>query len=123
MANHEYEAFLKHTNYLADLLQHQVVSTSSQLLEKKLVSKDLHDWVLTALGVSNKEKATRLLSCVADQIKMSSGKYDAFLDILKKESCFEDAVKMLTTPDDCDDACDREDIRKFCCSWPSHSIV
>ena len=122
MANREYEAFLKRSNDLADLLQHQVVTASSQLLEKRLVSKELHDWVLTAQGVSNKEKAARLLSCVADQIKVSAGKYTAFLDVLKKERCFEDAVKTLTTSDDAlvwrmarqTTVDDHKDLRRFC---------
>ena len=95
----EHKALLKCANGLSDLLQHDVVSISSQLLETGLVTKEVHDWVLTALGVSNKQKAARLVSCVADQVKASSEKYDLFIDLLKKEPALQDAVEILSSKD------------------------
>ena len=91
----EHKALLKRINVLSDLLQHDVVSISCQLLETGLVTKEVHDWVLTALGVSNKQKAARLVSCVADQIKASSEKYDMFIGVLKKEPSLQGAVEIL----------------------------
>ena len=91
----EHKALLKCANGLSDLLQHDVVSISCQLLETGLVTKEVHDWVLTALGVSNKQKAARLVSCVADQVKASSEKYDMFIRVLRKDPFLHDAVEML----------------------------
>ena len=92
----EYRALQKCGNTLTDLLQHHVVTTSTSLLAKGLLTDDLHSWVLTASGVSNKEKAARILSAVVDQVKHSPLSYHDFIDVLKKESFLEDAVKLLS---------------------------
>ena len=91
----EHKALLKCANGLSDLLQHDVVSISSQLLETGLVTKEVHDWVLTTLGVSNKQKAARLVSCVVDQVKASSENYELLIGVLKKEPSLQGAVEML----------------------------
>lgn len=91
----EYRAVLECTASLTDLLQHQVLCISNQLLEKGLVTKEVHDWVLTVQGVSNQDKAARLVSCVTDQIKSSAQKYHTFIGILKQDPFFEEAVESL----------------------------
>ena len=93
----EHRALLKCTDCITNLLQHQVLSISSKLLAKGLTTKEVHSWVLTSMGVSNEEKAARLVSCVTDHVKSSPEKYPVFVDILKDEPFFKEAVKNLSS--------------------------
>ena len=93
----EHKALLKCTDCITDLLQHQVLSISSKLLEKGLTAKEVHGWVLTSKGVSDREKAARLVASVTDHVKSSPDKYPVFVGILKDEPFFEEAVKNLSS--------------------------
>ena len=93
----EHSALLKCAGCITDLLQHQVLSISIKLLEKGLTTKEIHDWVLTAKGVSDREKAARLMSGVTDHVKSCPEKYSVFVGILKKEPFLKDAVENLSS--------------------------
>ena len=93
-ANIEHEALTRCSSGLSDLLQLNL-HLSSKLLEKGLVTEQVHGWVLTALGVSDQEKAARLVSCVSDRVKTSGHLYSAFLDILKGEPYFKEIVERI----------------------------
>ena len=93
----EYRTLQKFVGTLTDLLQHHVVTISTSLLAKGLLTDDLQSWVLTASGVSNKEKAARILSSVIDQVKHSPQSYVDFIDVLKEDPFFEGAVKLLSS--------------------------
>ena len=93
-ANIEHEALTRCSSGLTDLLQHNL-HLSSKLLEKGLVTEQVHGWVLTAHGVSNQEKAARLVSCVSDRVKTSGHLYSAFLEILKGELYFKEIVERI----------------------------
>ena len=56
-----HSALLKCAGCITDLLQHQVLSISIKLREKDLTTEEVHSWVLTAKGVSDMEKAARLV--------------------------------------------------------------
>ena len=77
--NKEYESLAKFTADLSNLLQHNVVSVSGRLLEKGLVTKDVHDSMLTTEGVSGQKNAARLMSCVLDRVKCSSRCFHDFI--------------------------------------------
>ena len=87
MANLECRALLQCASGLADLLQH-TLSVSGKLLEKGLVTKDVHDWILTAQGVSNKDKAARLVSCLIDRVKDAVQLFHDFVDMLREDPFF-----------------------------------
>ena len=88
----EYKSLIKFTGDLSNLLQHNVVTVSGRLLEKGLVTKDVHDSMLTTEGVSKGDKAARLVSCVLDRIKDSSRCFQDFIAVLREDSYFEDIV-------------------------------
>ena len=92
----EHTALLKCAGCITDLLQHQVLFISSKLLEKGLTTKDDHDWVLTAKGVSDREKAARLVSGVIDYVKSCPEKYSVFVGILKEDQFFKEAIENLS---------------------------
>ena len=96
MANLEYRALLQCASGLTDLLQHNL-SVSSKLLEKGLITKDVHDFVLTAQGVSNQVKAARLVSCLTDRVKDAAQVFHDFVDLLKEDPFFVDIVEKLNT--------------------------
>ena len=92
----EHRALLSCLSSLTDSLQHNL-SLSDKLLEKGLVTEEVHRWQLTATAVSNRDKAARLLSCVTDRVKGSTQLYLVFIDILKDELYFKDVVEKICT--------------------------
>ena len=90
----EYKSLLHCTVGLTYLLQHNL-SVPDKLLEKGLVTRDVHNWILTAQGVSNREKAARLVSCITDSIRDSTDKFNIFIKVLGEESYFDDIVRRL----------------------------
>ena len=93
----EHGALKRCADTLTDLLQHQVVTISTSLLAKGLLNDDLHSWVLTAQGVSNKEKAARILASVMEQVKARTQSYGLFVEVLEGDAFYEDAVKKLSS--------------------------
>ena len=94
MANIEYRALLQCAHGLADLLQHNL-SVSDKLLEKGWVTRDVHGWALTARGVSDQEKASRLVSCLTDRVKDAAQVFHDFVDVLKEDPFFADIVEKI----------------------------
>ena len=64
------KAVVQCTSDLTSLLKHHL-SCSGKLLEKGLITEAVHNYVLTAQGVSAQDKAARVVSCLADRIKSS----------------------------------------------------
>ena len=89
--NKEYESLAKFTADLSNLLQHDVVAISGRLLEKGLVTKNVHDSMLTE-GVSSQRNAARLMSCVLDRVKCSSRCFHDFISVLREDAYYEDVV-------------------------------
>ena len=56
------------TSDLTSLLKHHL-SSSGKLLEKGLITEAIHNYVLTAQGVSAQDKAAIVVSCLTDRIK------------------------------------------------------
>ena len=94
--NVEYQSLVQYTSDLTQLIQHNVVSLSSDFFAKGLVAKDVHDSVLSVDGASNQSKAAKLLSCVIDKIRDSCGRFQDFIDVLVKDPYFDDIVLKIT---------------------------
>ena len=92
----EYESLAKFTADLSNLLQYNVVTVSGRLLEKGLVTKDVHDSMLTTEGVSSQKNAARLMSCVLDGVKCSSRCFHDFISVLREDAYYEDIVLKIT---------------------------
>ena len=90
--NKEYQSLSKFTVDLSNLLQHDVVAVSGRLLEKRLVTKNVHDSMLTTEGVSSQKNAARLMSCVLDRVKCSSRCFHDFVSVLREDAFYEDVV-------------------------------
>jgi hypothetical protein len=94
MANIEYRALLQCAHGLTDLLQHNL-SVSDKLLEKGWITRDVHGWALTARGVSDHDKASRLVTCLADRVKEAAQVFHDFVDVLKEDPFFADIVEKI----------------------------
>ena len=94
MANIEYRALFQCTSGLTDLLQHNL-SVSDKLLEKGLITMDVHDYILTAQGVSNQQKASRLVSCLSDRVKDAAQMFHDLVALLKEDPFFADIVEKI----------------------------
>ena len=79
---------------LTDCLK-QNLSVSDKLLEKELVTEAVHEWILTAQGVSNRDKASRVASCVTDSIHVCSDKFNVLIEVLREVSDFDDIVRRM----------------------------
>ena len=92
----EHKSLVQCASGLTDLLQHNILSVSAKLLEKGLVTKDVHDSVLTE-SVSSHNKAAKLVSCVTDRVKGSARRFHDFIDVLKGDSYFDDIVQEIVS--------------------------
>lgn len=93
----EHRTMLQCTSSLIALLQHNLTSVSAKLLARGLITDEVSDWMLTAQGVSNRDKAQRMVSCVTDRVKGSPQRFQNFIDVLSEESYFEEVVQKLVT--------------------------
>ena len=94
--NKEYKLLERFTADLSSLLQHNVVAVSGRLLEKGLVTKNVHDSMLTTVGVSSQNNAARLMSCVLDKVKYSSRCFYDFISVLREDAYYKDIVLKIT---------------------------
>ena len=93
-----HKALLQCTSELTSLLKHNLSACSGKLLEKGLITEAVHDWVLTAQGVSNQDKAARLVFCLTDRVKGSTQQFHDFIQVLKETDPFcGDIVDKLTS--------------------------
>ena len=93
----ERKAVVQCTSDLTSLLKHNL-SCSGKLLEKGLITEAVHNYVLTAQGVSTLEKAARLVSCLADRVGASSQLFQELVQALKEIDPFcGDIVDKLTS--------------------------
>ena len=91
------KALVQCTSDLTALFKHNL-SCSGKLLEKALITEAVHDWVLTAQGVSNQEKAARIVSCLTDRVKGSTQQFHDFIEVLKEVDPFcADIIDKLTS--------------------------
>jgi hypothetical protein len=93
----EHRTMLQCTSSVTALLQHNLTSISPKLLERGLITDEVSDWMLTAQGVSNRDKAQRMFSCVTDRVRGSPQRFQSFVDILSGEPYFEEIVQKLIT--------------------------
>ena len=91
----EYQAFSWCVSDLTSLLKHNHLSVSSKLLERGLVTDEVYSWALSASGVSDLEKASRVLSCVSTRIKASPQLFHDFIGILSEDVFYKDVVDRL----------------------------
>ena len=90
------KAVVQCTSDLASLLKDNL-SCSGKLLEKGLITEAVHNWVLTAQGVSTQEKAARLVSCLADRVGAPQ-LFHQMIEVLKEADPFcGDIVDKLTS--------------------------
>lgn len=79
----EYNSLLQFRSDLINCLQH-CPSVVENLLEEGLVTEDVHEWILTARGVSDRDRARRLVSCVTACIRHSADKFNIFIEVLQR---------------------------------------
>ena len=90
------KAVVQCTSDLTSLLKDNL-SCSGKLLEKGLISEAVHNYVLTAQGVSTLEKAARLVSCLADRVGTQL-LFQQMIEVLTETDPFcGDIVDKLTT--------------------------
>ena len=89
------KAVVQCTSDVTSLLKHNL-SCSGKLLEKGLITKDVHDFVLTATAVSNNDKASRLVSCLADRVKSTQLFHDLIKTLKEADPFCGDIVDKLT---------------------------
>ena len=75
----EYKTLIRCTDKLIIAFKFSILSTANELLANGFVSPETYGSILTTSGWSEDEKASRLVKCVADTVKVYPGKYHDFL--------------------------------------------
>ena len=78
----EYKTLIKYTDKLTIAFKSSPVSVANELLTNGFISSEVHSNVLFTPGLGEDVKATKLVTCVTDMVKMYPGKcYDKFLSL------------------------------------------
>ena len=93
----EYKTLIGCVNKLSIAFKSSLISTANELLSNGFIPPEVHDKVTgMASGLSDDMKATNLVKCVTDQVKMCPGRYYDFmsLPVLKEQwlSSLHDAI-------------------------------
>ena len=89
--------FQQYSPDLAELLNHCVPRTTIQLYSKNLVTKEVKEWTQSAQGVSDFEKAIKVLSSAETIIKHSPDLFNVFLSsLIAAESSFDEIVEKIS---------------------------
>ena len=91
----EQRALCKFLPDLTDFIQHNIITTLNRLLEKGLVTSEVHDYVLTAEGVSSQQKAARTVSCMINMVGNSAKRFNNFVEVMETVSFPEDTLKRI----------------------------
>ena len=79
----EYRAFVACTSKLVDAIKGDL-NIANQLLEKGLISDEIHEVLFRSQRFSKKTKATKIFSSVKSRIKADKICFDVFCDILRE---------------------------------------
>ena len=90
----EFKSLFHCTPDLIECLQHSS-SVPDKLLVKGLITKDVHNVIQTAHGLSDKDKARKLVTCVTSCIKQSTEKFNILIEVLQEELYFDDIVEKI----------------------------
>ena len=75
----EYKTLIRCTDKLTIAFKFSIISTANELLANGFISSEAYGNVLTTLGWGEDEKASRLVKCVTDTVKVYPGKYRDFM--------------------------------------------
>ena len=93
----EYKTLIKYIDKLTIAFKSSPVSVANELLANGLISSEAHGNMLAASGLGEDVKATRLVTCVTDMVKMCPGKYYDFMSLpLFKEQWLSPLHELIT---------------------------
>ena len=77
------EVFLSHFADLCDIISHDVLRVSNACASLKLIGYDVHNYILTAQGVGNYKKATKLVYEIESQLMSNLDKREYLLSVIE----------------------------------------
>ena len=93
----EYNTLIKCTDKLTIAFKSSPVSIANELLTKGFISPEAHGNMLSTPGLGEDVRATKLVTCVTDMVKMCPGKYYDFLSLpLFKEQWLNPLHELIT---------------------------
>ena len=95
----EYKTFIQLTDELTTALSHDLTNIAGKLLAKNVITVTVYDMVIEAQspGVTNKDKASRLIACVRDKVKSNPEAFSIFMEVLQDgDPYLEDTIKQLS---------------------------
>ena len=94
----EYKTLIKFFDKLAIAFKSSPVSIANELFANGFIPSEALDNTLSASGLGEDAKATRLVNCVIDMVKMNAGKYYDFMSLpLFKEQWLSGLHEIITT--------------------------
>ena len=82
----EHKTLMTYLDKLAIAFQSSLAPVANELVAKAVIPPEIHGYVLTE-GIDSHTKATKMMMCVADQVRVCPGKYYDFMSM----SVFEQA--------------------------------
>ena len=93
----EYKTLIKCLDKLTIAFKSAPVSIANELLANGFISSEAHGNMLSTPGLGEDVKATRLVTCVTDMVKMCPGKYYDFMSLpLFKEQWLSQLRELIT---------------------------
>ena len=93
----EYKTLIKYIDKLTIAFKSSPVSIANELLANGFISSEVHGNMLSTPGLGEDVKATRLVTCVTDMVKVCPGKYDDFMGLpLFKEQWLSPLYEVIT---------------------------
>ena len=83
-------------NDLITALSLEPLHIASELLAESLIPSSIME-EMQVLGVSNQQKAAKLIFAVMSAVKLNPQKYHVLVDVLKNDPSRDDIVKILAT--------------------------
>ena len=83
-----FTVFRRHYDRLVTVTRSCVIALTAKLYARNIISEEVHDEIIEC-GKSNREKASKLLLHVKNQVSVHPGKLLELIDVLKEEPSFD----------------------------------
>ena len=94
----EYETLIQSTDDLTTALSNDLTNIAGKLLARRMIPESVHDTVTGSRspGLTRRDKASRLIICIRDRVKITPEAFSTFMEVLQGELHLENTVKQLS---------------------------
>ncbi len=90
----EFKAFVSCTSKIVTTVKGDL-SIADKLLEERLISDETYDEIALSNTITERTKARKIFTSVREKIKLSTGNFNVFCEILEESSFYLDLLSRL----------------------------